>query len=93
MRVKLTPAFVDAIKPHPAKRLSYFDEQELGLELRITPKGARSWCLRYRDVAGEQWRVTIGRYPVISVARARHLARQVKSRATESKVAARLATI
>jgi len=42
-----------------------------GLKLRITPKGQKSWTLRYRTPAGDRRRYTLGRYPALKLKAAR----------------------
>ncbi len=46
-----------------------------GLYLRIMPSGVKSWAVRYR-INGKQRRLSLGKYPAISLATARDLARQ-----------------
>lgn len=41
-----------------------------GLFLRIQPTGTKSWCWKYR-FAGREKRLTLGRYPVVSLREAR----------------------
>lgn len=50
-----------------------------GLKLRVKPSGAASWSLRYRVPTGQK-RVTIGRYPDMSLAAARTEGRKVLGR-------------
>jgi integrase len=57
------------------KQTDYFDHDIAGLALRVTPKGLRSWCLMYR-VGRKLRRYTLGRYPTITLDRARALARK-----------------
>ena len=50
------------------------DGKVTGLSLRVAPGGARTFALRYRTATGEQRRLTLGRYPVVTLAHARDLA-------------------
>ena len=50
------------------------DGKVTGLSLRIAPGGAKTFALRYRTGTGEQRRLTLGRYPVVTLAHARDLA-------------------
>jgi integrase len=52
----------------------------VGLGLRITAGGHRAWVFRYRlrDGSGDQRKLTIGRYPHISIANARVRARKLR---------------
>ena len=78
----------------PGKEL--FDNSVAGFGLRVTPKGTRSWMLRYR-FAGKQKRISLGTYPAYSLSEARTLAREtrlklergagyIKSRRSEPRV-------
>jgi integrase len=69
-KVKLTAATVGKTRPPGSGRLELWDTQVPGLALRITAKGIRSWCIRYR-ASGKQRRFTIGSYPAISLSKAR----------------------
>jgi integrase len=52
-----------------------------GLAFRVTAGGVRSWCFRFRDPAsGKDARSTIGRYPDISLAKAREAADGLRAR-------------
>lgn len=54
----------------PEKRREIPDSKVRGLYLVVQASGAKSWALRYR-VAGAPKKLTIGPYPVISLAEAR----------------------
>ena len=72
MKKVLTDALLRAIKPPTSGRIEYADLRCVGLAFRVTDKGARSWCFRYRDaVTGRTGRFTVGRYPDIGLADAR----------------------
>jgi hypothetical protein len=51
-----------------------------GLGIRVTAAGHRAWVFDYRlrDGSGKQRRMTLGRYPYISVANARKRARKLR---------------
>jgi hypothetical protein len=70
----LTARFVDSVKPTPGKRVEYFDEDVTGLALRVTERGAKSWTVLYRH-RGHLRRLTLGNTGVLTLARARELAR------------------
>ena len=59
----------DSPKNWPQKRLLLTDRG--GLALDITPNGVRSWIFRYRDKAGLRCKMTIARYPDLSLRAAR----------------------
>ena len=69
-RKKLTALFVENISVK--ERTEYTDETVQGLCLRVSPNGAKSWTVRYaRQSDGKKQRVTLGRYPVLSLEKAR----------------------
>jgi integrase len=72
--VMLTSRFVDSVKPTPAKRVEYFDENVTGLALRVTESGAKSWTVLYRH-RGRLRRLTLGSVDVLTLAQARERAR------------------
>tara|TARA_Y100000031_G_scaffold148940_1_gene185950 strand:+ start:675 stop:1919 length:1245 start_codon:yes stop_codon:yes gene_type:complete len=69
-KLKLTAAAVERIKPTPDKQVEYFDALTPGFALRVSPKGAKSWIMFYR-LGGKLRRLTIGRFPALSLADAR----------------------
>lgn len=73
MRLNLTQAVVNAIEPPETGRLAIYDAKQPGLVLRVTPAGAKSWCL-YRRVNGKPQRISLGTFPAIGVEDARKLA-------------------
>lgn len=78
-RTKLTAASVDRIKPPSNGRAEHFDAMLPGFGLRVTDKGAKSWIVFYRvqdgPEKGKQRRLTLGTYPILSLADARKAAR------------------
>lgn len=52
------------------------DDQVIGLSLRCSPKGKKSWSLFYR-LGKQQRRPTIGSYPTLGLSEARALAREM----------------
>jgi integrase len=68
-------------KPSTKRRIELVDNDS-GVRLRITPAGAKSWCVRRRVQGGEPVRVTLGAYPALSLAEARKLARKAISELT-----------
>src|SRR5262245_58739450 len=84
MRVALTDRFCASAKA-TAVQTDYFDAQVTGLALRVTNKGTRSWTLLYGT---PRRRVTLGRYPSLSLAAARARAIEVKDGRSPGTVAA-----
>src|SRR4051794_398291 len=83
MRVQLTDRFCASAKS-AGVQTDYFDEAVSGLALRVTSKGTRSWTLLY---GSPRHRITLGRYPSISLAAARAKAIEVKDGRTSGTVA------
>ncbi len=71
---KLTDSAVRAAAAKDGKRLELSDDTCQGLRLRVSPSGAKSWAFVGRDTAGKVARVTIGRYPDVSLFEARRRA-------------------
>jgi integrase len=73
MRIELSEKFCQSAKPQPNRPQSdYFDSIATGLALRVTAN-AKSWSLTTGNTA-KRVRRTLGRYPGLSLARARTLA-------------------
>ncbi len=82
----LTEPTIEKIrKPPKGQRTEVSDSDAAGLALRITDKGARSWCVYFRltDAAGarKNQRMTLGGYPAIGIAEARRQAREARDQA------------
>jgi len=72
----LTCKLVDNVAlPIGRKSLDYFDQRMLGLVLRVSARGTKSWNAVYRH-QGRARRLTIGRYPIITLDDARARARE-----------------
>jgi integrase len=70
---KLTDKFISGVKPPNLKAVEYWDSSVVGLGLRASPKGQKSWTIIYR-INGKQKRLTFGKYPAISLSDARKMA-------------------
>ena len=81
MKKRLTDRFLQTVKPPAAGRDVYSDTDALGLELRVSERGMRSWSIRYRSKGGERRRTTYGTYPAIPLAEARARAREIAAAA------------
>jgi integrase len=84
MRVQLTDRFCASAKSK-AIQTDYFDATVTGLALRVTSKGTRSWTFLYGT---PRRRLTLGRYPSLSLAAARSAALEVREGRTTGTVAA-----
>src|SRR5215831_11225236 len=75
VRKMLTDVLIRSLPNPAAGRIEMVDIKSAGLTFRVTPNGAKSWCLRFRDPrSGKASRATIGSYPDISLASARERA-------------------
>ena len=69
MAAKLTDTRVKSLRPK-AKRYEVWDPAAPGFGVRVTPKGVKSFVYLYR-FDGLPRRMTLGRYPKLSLANAR----------------------
>lgn len=76
MRQNLTARFVETVKPKGGERTTISDSVVEGLELRLGSNGSKMWSLRYRTRGGKRNRLSLGRYPALSLAEARDRAIQ-----------------
>lgn len=78
-KLNFTKASLNALPVPPAgKRTYYYDTHTRGLGIGITSTGAKSFIV-YRWVSGKPERVTLGRYPDLSIEQARGKAAEVNS--------------
>ena len=66
---RLTDAFVRSLKPRE-KRYDVYDAQLAGFGIRVSPLGTKSWIVLSRNNQ-RKTRVTLGRYPQMSLNTAR----------------------
>jgi integrase len=72
VRKALTDVLIRNLSVPAAGRIEVADIRTAGLSFRVTSKGAKSWCFRFRDPrSGKTSRATIGSYPDVSLAGAR----------------------
>lgn len=74
MAKTLTAKAVEKMRPNPDRRLEIPDGLLPGLYFIVQPSGAKSWAVRYR-AAGKPAKLTLGRFPVITLSKARERAR------------------
>jgi len=77
MRRLLTDRFCMTVKTTEVQA-DFFDAQCSGLALRVSHTGRKSWTLHYSHAGGRK-RLTLGRYPALSLADARTRADEIKS--------------
>jgi integrase len=84
-RFTFTKEKLDALKPPQIGRRAVHDTKTLGLSLRITPTGVKTFSLFRRVKGGEPFRVTLGRYGKggITIDQARRLAGNINAKAAE----------
>ncbi|MDR0842971.1 MAG: Arm DNA-binding domain-containing protein, partial [Acidobacteriota bacterium] len=68
--IKFTAAKIKFLEAVPGKQVDYFDKDLPGFFVRVSPRGRKSFGVMYR--AGNRLRrLTIGSYPLLSLADAR----------------------
>jgi integrase len=81
--VDLTDRF--CINAKATTRTDYYDAKARGLCLRVTPNGVKTFTLVFSTPEGKRARATLGRYPGMTLARARALAIEGHGQAFEGK--------
>ncbi|WP_024301968.1 integrase family protein [Pseudogulbenkiania sp. MAI-1] len=80
-RFNFTKAALDALPlPEAGKRAVYHDTKVPGLQIRITANGTRSFSVLKRLPGGQPERVTLGKYPGLTIDQARRAALDVLHR-------------
>jgi integrase len=74
--LSLTAAGVARLKPPKAGQLEYYDRRLPSFGIRLSYQGSKSWFVMTR-LDGKLIRVTLGKYPALSLANAREEARRV----------------
>lgn len=87
--IQLTDAAVKRLKtPADADRIEYWDTKTSGFGIRISSAGVRSWVMILRvlkDGRLQQQRLTLGRYPGVSLAEARAKAIEARGQAEQGE--------
>src|SRR5450830_370051 len=65
--------------PEAGQRLTVHDTKATGLQLRVTPAGAKTFSLYRRVKGGQPERITLGRFPAMTVEQARKAAAQLNA--------------
>ncbi|WP_206456253.1 tyrosine-type recombinase/integrase [Aurantimonas marina] len=72
-RKTLTTRFIETVKVET--RTDFWDDLMKGLVLRVSPTGVKAWTVVYtREGDGEKRRVTLGKFPALSLEKARRKA-------------------
>jgi integrase len=85
---KLTDAAISRLKPPTAGQEDYWDALTPGFGIRISHGGSRTWLVQARILKNGAWkqtRITLGRYPTMTLAEAREAAREAQKDAQEGK--------
>ena len=78
-RDTLTDLSIRSLTPRGNRRIEVFDAKIPGFAVRVFPSGVKSFVLFYR-FKGRLRRLTIGRYPTLSLSEARRLASDALNR-------------
>src|SRR5262245_48681532 len=87
MKLQLTDRFCQHARSQDEAQTAYFDVTVPGLALRVPSRGTKAWTFLY---GSPRQRVTLGRYPALSLAAARTAAietREGRSAGTISALA------
>ena len=80
----LTDVLVRKLRPQEGRQFEVFDSKVPGLAVRVSPKGTKTFTLLYR--AGRRARrMTVGRYPLLSLAEARARAERALREVSEGR--------
>ena len=80
--INFTKANLDAlaIPANAGERATYSDKRQPGLQIRVSHSGVKTFCVyRWVKATGKPQRVTLGRYPQMSIEQARDAARLVSA--------------
>lgn len=72
---KLTKRAIDALVPPETKHIILWDSEVKGFGLRIMASGVKTFVVQYRNAEGTKRRMNLGRFGVLTVDRARDLAK------------------
>lgn len=75
--INFSTTTLSAISPSPDERVVYRDARMPGLELRVTPAGTKTFSVFKRTKDRHPERVTLGRFPAVTVEQARKMAGKV----------------
>lgn len=82
--INFTKAAIEALPwPEKGKRVEYCDARQAGLRLRVTSTGAKTFCVLKRVKVGGMERVTLARYPDMTIEQARRKAAEILGKIAE----------
>src|SRR3954468_8189092 len=74
-KIRLTSAAVDRFPPPPSGQMEYYDTHLPAFGVRVSYSGTKAWFVMTR-VDRKLTRLTLGRYPAMSLGEAREKARE-----------------
>lgn len=85
--INFTKATLDSLPiPEADKRITYHDSKVHGLQIRVTSSGVKTFSVfRWVSVDGKPERVTLGRYPAMSIEKARENAININAAIANKK--------
>lgn len=84
-RFKFTKERLEALPPPESGRATYHDDGQVGLQLRVSASGVKTFNVYARVNGGRPERKTLGRFPNMSIEQARRAAKQVIAQLAEGK--------
>lgn len=85
-KINFTKAIIDSLSiPESGKRDTYHDIKTSGLQLRITSTGVKTFSVYRRIKRGEPERITLGRYPDMTIEQARREALRITADISDGK--------
>ncbi len=85
-KINFTKAAIDGLPiPEHGKRATFHDIKVTGLQLRVTSSGIKSFCVFRRVNGGNPERITLGRFPDMTIEQARRKAAEINSLIMEGK--------
>lgn len=85
-KASFTKAYLDSLPPSSSdNRTTYHDIKVPGLQVRVSKSGVKTFCVYKRIKGGGPERITLGRYPELSIESARRKAIAIISDIAEGK--------
>ena len=85
-RFTFTKKSIDALPlPEHSKRSTYYDIQSPWLQIRVTSTGTKTFCVFKRVKNGNPERITLGRYPDLTIEQARREAARIAVEISDGK--------
>ena len=79
-KINFTKVILDTLPiPPSGQRKAYHDKKANGLQIRVTSTGIKTFCIFKRIKKGNPERVTLGRYPDMSIEQARNEAARINA--------------